>query len=93
MQFFRYVELKEKRSFRPSKDGKDGLAINVGDGHDLSCVLHDDQWIMQQSGAMLIVQHRKTGARYAIPWGDVKAALFPKDEPAPAPAKKDPKAS
>lgn len=79
MQFFTYVELKERKTFR-SRAGH-GVEASIGDGHTLAVILEEREWLMQQSGASLICQHRKTGARYAIPWSDVKAALYAKDEP------------
>lgn len=77
-EFFSYVEFKERKYFRRDKPEKHGLDINTDDGRRSDAnVLYDDVWRMQQAGNVLLIEHKKTGARYACPWSDVRLALYP----------------
>lgn len=79
-EFFSYVEFKERKFFRKDKAGKNGYEGKTDDGRMVDAnILYGDAWLMQQSGAALLLEHRETGARYTCPFSDVKLALFPKE--------------
>jgi hypothetical protein len=73
---YAYVELKEPKYFRSVGEGADkhGVEMTTASATKTN-LLFAETWDMQQSGAVLILRHKASGAVYHCPFADVKLAL------------------
>jgi len=77
---FRYCEFREKKHFRPH--GGVGLNRPVA-GVTQENVLYEEEWHLEQAGALLIMKHKQSGATYVVPTVDIKIALVKEEDATP----------